>query len=59
MTTVRTGLDRLAAHEGPELEGRKVALLCHPASVDARLVHDAPHNLVWEEGGQRMIHRKG
>jgi uncharacterized protein YbbC (DUF1343 family) len=39
MSAVRTGLDRLASHEGPELEGRKVALLCHPASVDARLRH--------------------
>lgn len=27
--------------------------------VGARLVHDAPHNLIWDEGGGRMIHRKG
>ena len=26
--------------------------------VTARLVHDAPHNLVWEQG-DRLIHRKG
>jgi uncharacterized protein YbbC (DUF1343 family) len=37
--TVRTGLDRLAAGEGPSLRGTAVALLCHPASVDARLRH--------------------
>lgn len=36
---VRTGLDRLVAGEGPQLRGRKVACLCHPASVDAQLVH--------------------
>lgn len=28
-------------------------------SVAARLVYDAPHNLVWDEGDHRMIHRKG
>jgi tRNA-splicing ligase RtcB len=27
--------------------------------VSARLVYDAPHNLIWDEGGGRMIHRKG
>jgi tRNA-splicing ligase RtcB len=27
--------------------------------VEARLVYDAPHNLIWDEGGGRMIHRKG
>jgi tRNA-splicing ligase RtcB len=26
--------------------------------VSARLVHDAPHNLIWEDDG-RMLHRKG
>ena len=26
--------------------------------VDARLVYDAPHNLVWSDG-QRHLHRKG
>jgi len=36
---VRTGLDRLAGGDGPDLRGRPVALLCHPASVDARLRH--------------------
>jgi uncharacterized protein YbbC (DUF1343 family) len=41
---VQSGLDRLAAHE-PELvarlSGRRVGLLAHPASVDARLRHAA------------------
>ena len=36
---VRTGLDRLTAGDGPDLRGRPVALLCHPASVDAALLH--------------------
>jgi tRNA-splicing ligase RtcB (3'-phosphate/5'-hydroxy nucleic acid ligase) len=27
--------------------------------VSARLVYDAPHNLVWEEGEGRFLHRKG
>ncbi len=36
---VRSGLDRLVAGEGPALRGRPVALLCHPASVDAQLRH--------------------
>ncbi|HRD78215.1 MAG TPA: RtcB family protein [Hyphomicrobiaceae bacterium] len=27
--------------------------------VEARLVYDAPHNLVWDDGDGRMIHRKG
>jgi tRNA-splicing ligase RtcB len=27
--------------------------------VHARLVYDAPHNLVWEMGGERFLHRKG
>ena len=39
MSTVRTGLDRLAAGDGPELSGKPVACLCHPASVDRRLRH--------------------
>lgn len=38
-TRVRSGLDRLAAGEGPPLRGRPVALLCHPAAVDAGLRH--------------------
>ena len=37
--TVRTGLDRLVRGDGPDLRGRPVALLCHPASVTARLEH--------------------
>lgn len=36
---VRSGLDRLAGGEGPRLRGRPVALLCHPAAVDAQLRH--------------------
>lgn len=27
--------------------------------VETRLVYDAPHNLIWHEGGGQMIHRKG
>jgi len=27
--------------------------------VEARLVHDAPHNLIWSEGQHRHLHRKG
>jgi tRNA-splicing ligase RtcB len=27
--------------------------------VSARLVYDAPHNLIWEEGQGRFLHRKG
>ncbi|MGH6815823.1 MAG: RtcB family protein [Hyphomicrobiaceae bacterium] len=27
--------------------------------IQTRLVYDAPHNLIWEEGDGRMIHRKG
>lgn len=27
--------------------------------VGARLIYDAPHNLIWDRGGGRMIHRKG
>lgn len=36
---VRSGLDRLAHGDGPDLRGRPVALLCHPASVTADLAH--------------------
>lgn len=35
----QTGLDVLVAEGAASLRGRKVALLGHPASVDARLVH--------------------
>jgi tRNA-splicing ligase RtcB (3'-phosphate/5'-hydroxy nucleic acid ligase) len=27
--------------------------------VEARLVYDAPHNLIWDQGDGRMLHRKG
>lgn len=36
---MRCGLERLARGEGPQLRGRPVALLCHPASVTSALVH--------------------
>jgi len=37
MPQVRTGLDRLLDEGHPLAAGRRVGLLCHPASVDARL----------------------
>jgi uncharacterized protein YbbC (DUF1343 family) len=39
MTTVATGLDRLTADGFSALRGRRVGLVCHPASVDRALVH--------------------
>jgi uncharacterized protein YbbC (DUF1343 family) len=36
---VETGLDVLCAERLSLLRGRRVGVLCHPASVDARLVH--------------------
>jgi len=36
---VRTGLDVLCEERRGELGGRRLAVLCHPASVDGRLVH--------------------
>jgi uncharacterized protein YbbC (DUF1343 family) len=36
---VLTGLDRLVADRFSALRGRRVGLVCHPASVDAELVH--------------------
>lgn len=36
---VKTGLDLLVAERFARLQGRKVGLLAHPASVDARLRH--------------------
>lgn len=36
---VKTGLDVLLGERPALLQGRRVALLCHPASVDSRLVH--------------------
>lgn len=41
MPQVRTGLDRLLAQGHPLASGRRLGLLCHPASVDARLRHAA------------------
>ena len=37
--TVRSGLDVLVEERLGLLAGRRVGLLCHPASVDSRLVH--------------------
>ncbi len=37
--SVRTGLDRLAAGDGPSLAGIPIALLCHPASVSRTYEH--------------------
>lgn len=39
LSVVRSGLDRLARGDGPDLRDRPVALLCHPASVTADLAH--------------------
>ncbi|MFZ4735145.1 MAG: exo-beta-N-acetylmuramidase NamZ family protein [Bradymonadia bacterium] len=39
MARVRTGLDRLVADGLSALKGLRVGLVCHPASVDAHLVH--------------------
>ena len=39
MTTVRSGLDVLVNERFARLRGKRVALLGHPASVDAKLVH--------------------
>ena len=37
MSVIASGLDRLGGDDGRLVRGRKVALLAHPASVDARL----------------------
>ena len=39
MTTVRVGLEVLARRRASLLAGRRVALLCHPASVTRELAH--------------------
>jgi len=39
---VKTGLEVLLADQARTLRGQRVGLLCHPASVDARLRHAAP-----------------
>ena len=39
MSSVATGLDRLNADGFSALRGRRVGLVCHPASVDRDLVH--------------------
>jgi uncharacterized protein YbbC (DUF1343 family) len=50
---VLTGLDRLVRGDGPDLRGRPVALLCHPASVDAQLRH--ARELVTGPIGARLV----
>ncbi|MDO9693849.1 MAG: DUF1343 domain-containing protein [Candidatus Latescibacteria bacterium] len=40
--TILTGLDVLVERDFAPLRGRRVGLLCHPASVDGRLRHAAP-----------------
>ena len=42
MPPVRSGLDLLVAERGARLRGRRVALVAHQASVDAKLRHAAP-----------------
>jgi uncharacterized protein YbbC (DUF1343 family) len=42
MPTVQSGLDVLVAERGGPLRGRRVALVAHQASVDAKLRHAAP-----------------
>jgi uncharacterized protein YbbC (DUF1343 family) len=39
MAIVRTGLEQLIAAPPPWLKGRRLGLLCNPASVDSRLRH--------------------
>jgi uncharacterized protein YbbC (DUF1343 family) len=41
VTIVRTGLDLLRDSEWKTLRGKRVSLVCHPASVDSRLRHAA------------------
>lgn len=50
---VRSGLDRLGGGEGPALRGVPVALLCHPASVNARLEHAI--EVVRDRVGARIV----
>jgi uncharacterized protein YbbC (DUF1343 family) len=42
MGKVRSGLDALLAQNGKILRGKRVGVLCHQASVDARLRHIIP-----------------
>jgi len=42
MPLVRSGLDVLVAERAAFLRGRRIALVAHQASVDARLRHAAP-----------------
>jgi len=41
MTLVRTGLDVLRDRDFGPLRGRRIGLVCHPASVDSQLQHAA------------------
>lgn len=56
MSQVRSGLDRLI-DEGPALarlaRGARIGLVCHPASVDARLDHAADR--LGESAGLRLV----
>ena len=46
---VTLGIDRLLGAERSLVEGRKVGLLCNPASIDASFRHSA--DLLFEDGG--------
>ena len=39
MSCVQTGLERLIANPPPSLKGKRIGLLCNPASVDKKLSH--------------------
>lgn len=45
MSTVRPGLEVVCDEQSRLVRGRKIGLLAHPASVDARLVHALPRLL--------------
>jgi len=48
-TTVTPGIERLLTDERSLVEGRKVGLLCNPASVDTRFRHSA--DVLFEDSG--------
>ena len=47
--TVLLGIDRLLKSERRLLEGRRVGLVCNPASIDRRLRHTA--DVIFEDPG--------
>ena len=51
MTVVKTGLEVFLDHPPPSVKGRRLGLLCNPASVDQHLVH-ARRRLCRELPGQ-------